>query len=83
LKHYRFHVRDAFGIVEDEEGMALPDLYAALAEALHCVGELMADPPSLPRMQFEISDEIDRVLLIVPIYGAGDSAPRKEQALAA
>ena len=80
---YYFHVRDAFGLAEDKEGTKLPDLAAALAEALRCTRELMDDTPVSGGMQFEIADETGRVVLMVPIYGAGDGELRKEQAQAA
>jgi hypothetical protein len=64
---YRFHVRDAFGVFEDEEGIDLPDLYAALREALLSVHELLADVPSATEMQFEIADDTGCVVLVVPI----------------
>ncbi len=80
---YRFHVRDAAGLVVDEEGTELPDLPAAFAEALHCTRELMDDTPIPAGMQFEIADEAGRVVLMVPIYGIGNGNPRREQVQAA
>jgi hypothetical protein len=80
---YRFHVRDASGLVEDNEGTELPDLYAALAEALRCTRELMGDTSVSAGMQFEIADEAGRVVLMVPIHGTGEGSPHKEQAHAA
>ena len=80
---YRFHVRDAFGLVEDEDGTDLPDLHAALAEALRCTRELMADAPSSGGMQFEIADETGRVVLKVPIQEIHDAAPRETSRQAA
>jgi hypothetical protein len=80
---YRFHVRDASGLVEDEEGTELPDLAAAFAEALRCTRELMDDAFISAGMQLEIADETGRVLLMVPIYGADEGNSRREQALAA
>ena len=53
---YRFHVRDASGLLEDEEGVVLPSLHAALAEALRCIREVMADAPGLSGMEFKIAD---------------------------
>ncbi len=73
---YRFHVRDAFGVFEDEEGIDLPDLYAALREALLSVHELLADVPPAAEMQFEIADNTGRVVLKVPIVaGAPETRP--------
>ncbi len=64
---YRFHVRDALGLLEDEEGTPLPDLHAALAEALRSAQEFLAEASATAGMQFEISDETGRVVLMVPI----------------
>lgn len=64
---YRFHVRDAFGLVEDQDGTEFPDLYAALAEALRSTHEFLAEAASTPGMQFEIADNTGRVVLKVPI----------------
>ena len=80
---YRFHVRDASGLVEDEEGTELPDLPAAFAEALRCVHELVDDTPIPAGMQLEIADETGRVVLMVPIYGTGNGNPPREQVQAA
>ncbi len=64
---YRFHIRDAFGLIEDEEGTELPDLYAVLAEALRSTHEFLAEAASASGMQFEIADNTGRVVLKVPI----------------
>jgi hypothetical protein len=77
---YRFHIRDASGLVEDEEGMDLPDLHAALAEALRCTRELMEDAFVPVGLQLEITDETGRALLIVPIYGTNAGHPHRERA---
>ncbi len=72
---YRFHIRDAFGLIEDQEGTELPDLYAALAEALRSTHEFLADGSSTHGMQFEIADDTGRVVLKVPI---ATEAPQKQ-----
>ena len=64
---YRFHVRDASGLFEDNEGIDLPDLYAALAAALRSAHEFLAEGSPTPGMQFEIADGTGRVVLKVPI----------------
>jgi hypothetical protein len=80
---YRFHVRDAAGLVVDEEGTELPDLPAAFAEALRCTRELMDDAFVSGEMQLEIADETGRVVLMVPIYGTGNGNPPRKQVQAA
>ena len=76
---YRFHVRDALGLVEDTDGTELPHLYAALAEALRSAREFLAEASATPGMQFEIADATGQVVLKVPIGTTGLLA-RKEAA---
>ena len=80
---YRSHVRDASGLLEDEEGVVLPSLHAALAEALRCIREVMADAPGLSGMEFEIADERGQVVLRVPIQEIGEPEPQEMRARAA
>ncbi len=68
---YRIHVRDALGLVEDEEGVDLPDLFAVLKEALHSAPEFLAEASALDGMQFEIVDVTGRIVLRVPIQDLG------------
>ena len=74
MPHYRFHLRDAFGLVEDEEGIDLPDLTSAFREALRSAREFSseAEPPSA--MRFEIADEAGRVVLNVPLQVQASAA---------
>ena len=76
---YRFHVRDALGLVEGNDGTELPHLYAALAEALRSAHEFLAEASATPGMQFEIADVTGQVVLRVPIGTTGLLA-RKEVA---
>ncbi len=64
---YRFHLRDAFGLVEDDEGLDLPDLTSALREALRSAREFSSDAEPVSSMRFEIADEAGRVVLNVPL----------------
>ena len=74
---YHFHVRDALILVEDNDGTELPDLYAALAEALRSSHEFLAEASATPGMQFEIADTIGRLLLKVPIATAALMTPKE------
>ena len=64
---YRFHVRDAAGLIEDEEGVDLPDLASAFRYALRSAQEFSADAPPPADMLFEIADSTGRIVLTVPI----------------
>ncbi len=80
---YRFHVRDASGLVEDEEGTELPDLHAVLAEALRCTREVMAEAPAVAGMEFVITDEAGRLVLTLPIQHMPGAQPTRAQGQAA
>ncbi len=64
---YRFHVRDAAGLIEDEEGIDLPDLASAFRYALRSAQEFSAEAPPPADMLFEIADSTGRTVLTVPI----------------
>ncbi len=64
---YRFHIRDASGLIEDEEGVDLPDLAAVLRHALDSAREFTADVSPPTDMLFEIADSTGRTVLTVPI----------------
>jgi hypothetical protein len=64
---YRFHIRDASGLIEDEEGVDLPDLASAFRHALNSVREFSAEAPPPADMLFEIADSTGRTVLTVPI----------------
>ncbi len=64
---YRFHLRDAFGLVKDEDGIDLPDLASAFREALRSAREFGRDAEPASAMRFEIADEAGRVVLNVPL----------------
>ena len=67
MPHYRFHLRDDLGLVEDEEGIDLPDLASALKEALQSAREFRTDAEAASAMRFEIADEAGHVVLQVPL----------------
>jgi hypothetical protein len=43
MPKFHFHIRDASGVVLDEDGMELPDLAAAREEAQEAARQLLAD----------------------------------------
>ena len=57
--------------IDDPEGMELPDLKAARAEAIQAARDLMDDPIiANGPVEFEISDETGAVLLKLPFSEA-------------
>ena len=67
MPRYFFHVRDQHYLHEDEEGMDLPDLQAALEEALRTDREWVVEPAGFSGLEFEITDSSGRTMLKVPI----------------
>ena len=67
---YYFHIRSSAGLIRDPEGIELPDLDAALAEAKRSARELLADllkeDAVLDGQTFEISDADGLVLARLP-----------------
>jgi hypothetical protein len=67
---YYFHIRDNFGVVEDTDGVELPDMAALLAEVIRSVHELSRDLSHHPSMRFEITDSYGRTVLVAPVQGS-------------
>ena len=68
MTRYFFHLHSQEGLlVEDDEGMDLPDLKAALEEALRVDRDLTLDPAGLYGLEFEITDSAGKPLLKVPV----------------
>ncbi len=67
MSQYRFHIRDAAGLIEDEEGVDLPNLAAALRFALRSAREYFEDDTTPTAMVFEINDNTGQTVLKVPI----------------
>lgn len=70
MPNYYFHIRSSAGLIRDPEGIELPDLDAALAEAKRSARELLADllkeDAVLDGQTFEISDADGLVLARLP-----------------
>ncbi len=64
---YRFHIRDASGLIKDRQGIDLPDLASAFRYALYTAKELSAEAAVPDDMRFEIADSTRRTVLTVPI----------------
>ncbi|GAA0571087.1 hypothetical protein GCM10009416_07110 [Craurococcus roseus] len=74
---FYFHVRDGDRLIEDPEGVDLPDLDAARAEAATAARQIRADALKTDRAvagrRFEITDQAGRVLATVAIKDVLDS----------
>ena len=54
-------------MIVDDEGIELPDLTAVLREAVNSSHEFLAEALAPTDMLFEITDEADRIVLVLPI----------------
>lgn len=68
---YFFNIRDGYDVDEDEEGVELPDLAAARAEALATVEELRDQLPDASDIALEITDDTGRRLMTIPFARPG------------
>jgi hypothetical protein len=67
MPRYFFNIREGFEVDEDEEGVELPDIEAARAEALATVEELREElGADAQGIELEIADESGRRLLTIP-----------------
>ena len=73
---YFFNIRDGYDLDEDEEGVELPDIAAARAQALATVEELREELADARNIELEITDESGRRLLTVPFFRGGRSGRR-------
>ncbi|MCB8820859.1 DUF6894 family protein [Microvirga rosea] len=73
---YFFNIRDGYDVDEDEEGVELPDLDAARAEAIATVEELRDQLTDAANIELEITDETGRRLLTVP-FSRGSHGRRR------
>ena len=70
MPRYRLHVSNSFGLAEDKEGQALPDLDAARDEAVRGIRSLLADELKSGKVDLrgrvDVVDDADRLLITVP-----------------
>ncbi len=71
---YYFHIRDNFGVVEDMDGVELPDMAALLAEVIRSVNELSREGSTHRSVRFEIADSNGRTVLVAPVQGSTASS---------
>jgi hypothetical protein len=77
MPRYFFNIRDGYDVDEDDEGIELPDLEAARAEALATVEELREELADAGNIELEIVDETGRRLLTVPFFRGGHGGKRR------
>ncbi len=64
---YYFNIRDELGLIEDTDGMELPDRTALLLEVMRSADEFLQDTAALRRMRFEVTDAEGRTILMTPV----------------
>jgi hypothetical protein len=67
MPRYFFHLRGDDLLVEDLEGMDLPNLHAALQEVERANWEITSDGTRVGRLAFEVATREGRTLLRVPV----------------
>ena len=77
MPRYFFNLRGDNLLVEDLEGMDLPNLHAALAEVVRANREITSDGTSVGGLAFEVATREGRTLLRVPV----DKDQRADSAL--
>jgi len=64
---YFFNVRDEVGLIEDEDGIELPDDLALWLEAIRSVDEFVRDASTFAPMRLEVTDIEGRTVLLTPV----------------
>jgi hypothetical protein len=70
---YYFNIRDQFGLIEDKDGMELPDRMALLLEVIRSADEFLKDSTTPHEMRFEITDIEGRTILMTPVQQSSAS----------
>ncbi len=70
---YYFHVRDDLGLVEDPDGIELPDMASLLAEVIRSADELSREAITFRSVRFEITDASGRTVLVAPVQKITDA----------
>jgi translation elongation factor EF-Tu-like GTPase len=64
---FYFHTRDAFGVVEDADGVEFPDMTTLLMEVIRSSYELSREGAVHHGMRFEIADASGRTVLVASV----------------
>ncbi len=75
MPRYFFHLRGDDLLMEDMEGMDLPNLHAALQEVVRVKREVDADGTGVADLEFEVATREGRVLLRVPVEEGQRAGP--------
>lgn len=67
MPRFFFHLRGDDLLMEDREGMDLPNLHAALEEVIRARRELTDDETGVCGLSFEVATREGRTLLKVPV----------------
>jgi hypothetical protein len=67
---YYFHIRDDFGVVEDADGIELPDMAALLTEVIRSARESSREGAVHRGMRFEVADANGRTVLVAPVQAS-------------
>lgn len=79
---FQFNIRDQHGVVVDEDGIELSDALAAAQEAIRSVNEFFAEASPPTDMTLEVTDEVGRLVLVVPVCNHAVCADEEDPALA-
>ncbi len=79
---YQFHIRDQHGLILDEDGMELPNVLAAVQEAMRSADEFLNQAAVPADMAFEITDEAGHLVLTLQIRTYAARADEDDIALA-
>ncbi|PVE24912.1 hypothetical protein DC522_08305 [Microvirga sp. KLBC 81] len=69
---YYFHIRDEFGLIEDQDGIELPDRVALLMEVIQSADEFARETTVQPKMRFEVTDADGRTVLVTPVQQSAE-----------
>jgi hypothetical protein len=75
MPRYYFHLRGEDLLVEDLEGMDLPNLQAALEEVARANRELASEGTGVGGLAFEVATREGRTLLKVPVEEGQRAGP--------
>ncbi|KLK94660.1 hypothetical protein AA309_02445 [Microvirga vignae] len=70
---YYFHIRDDLGLIEDQDGIELPDSIALLMEVIQSADEFAREAAIRPQMRFEVADAAGRTVLMTPVQQSSES----------